>query len=81
MKHVIAYHGTSLENVESILKEGFRVKTYFAWSFQDALAFGGPCVFSARFNEAGFQGNDDGWQFHLRDPLSSDAIVAWEIAA
>ena len=72
---VIAYHGTRPENVDSILREGFPVGTYFAYNLEDAREFGGPCVFVAKFNEEGFQGIEDGWQFHLREPLAPEAIL------
>ena len=77
---ITAYHGTSEENAASIQKEGFRVGTYFAYDIEDALFFGGSCVLAAEFEESGFRGDrdrgeSDGWQFHLRDLLSPEAIL------
>ncbi len=77
---IVAYHGTSRENVDSILKEGFRVGTYFAYAIEDARYFGGECVFAAQFNEDGFRGDNDGWQFHLRDPLAPSEIL-WFVSS
>ena len=70
---IIAFHGTSEENVESILGEGFRVGTYFAHHIGEARHYG-SCIFAVEFREDGFEGDDDGWQFHLRDPLAPSAI-------
>ena len=72
---IVAYHGTSEEKVASIQREGFRVGTYFAYDIEDALYFGGSCVFAAQFDESGFRGISDGWQFHLRDTLPPEAIL------
>lgn len=71
---LIAYHGTSPENVTSIQKEGFRVGTYFAYRIEEAR-FWGSRVFTVQFEESGFRGRSDGWQFHLRDPLPPEAIL------
>jgi len=72
---IIAYHGTTRTNAESIAEKGFRVGTYFAYDIDDALYFGGPFVFAAKFQASGFRGLSDGWQFHLRDPLSPKSIL------
>jgi len=45
----ILYHGTSKENAEKILKEGFDQYTYFAKNLTDALSMGGPYVFAVAF--------------------------------
>lgn len=80
MKHVIAYHGTVARRLASILREGFRVKTYFAYRKQDAIARGGPYVFTVRLSgdPNKWQGEPDGWQFHLRNPLSPNVIQTVE---
>ena len=74
----ICFHGTSKENAEKILVEGFNVGTFFADHLEDALAFGGEYVFFVRFEESGF--NIDSvieWQFHLRDRVLPDKI--WKL--
>ena len=45
----IWYHGTTKENSESILREGFRLSTYFARGLDSALCYGGPYVFGVWF--------------------------------
>ncbi len=59
---IVAYHGTSEEKVASIQREGFRVGTYFAYEIEEAR-FWGSCVLAAQFEESGFRGENDGWQF------------------
>ena len=41
----IVYHGTTKENADKILKEGFKEYTYFAKNLKDAIGFGGGYVF------------------------------------
>lgn len=41
----IWFHGTDLESSELILKNGFKIGTFFARDLADALEFGGPYVF------------------------------------
>jgi hypothetical protein len=45
------YHGTTKENAENILKEGFRAGTYFGQHMEDALHFGGDIVFEVWFSK------------------------------
>ena len=49
------YHGTNEENSKSILKDGFREGTYFAYHLEDALTFGGQYVFLVEFDETKFK--------------------------
>jgi hypothetical protein len=42
---VVWFHGTSPENADLISKEGFSEGTWFSKHMEDAIAFGGPCVF------------------------------------
>jgi hypothetical protein len=71
----VAYHGTAtIEARDSILKEGFRKGTYFAYRIKDAQTFGGKYIFEVEFSIDGFQGDENDWQFHLRDPLPPEAI-------
>lgn len=72
----ICFHGTTKENADKILIEGFNVGTYFANHLEDALAFGGEYVFFVKFKESGFDGPGD-WQFHLRNHLLPDKI--WKL--
>ncbi len=74
----ICFHGTTKENADKILVEGFNVGTYFANHLECALEFGGEYVFFVRFYEDGFK--NDGpleWQFHLRDRVLPDKI--WKL--
>ena len=75
---ILAYHGTVEENVTSIQRYGFRGGTYFAFQVEDALAFGGPCVFTVGFSDdpLKWHGVPDGWQFHLREPLPPSVIMS-----
>jgi hypothetical protein len=65
---MIAYHGTCAENVQSILDKGFRPGTYFAYQKENALCFGGLCLFTVEFDNAPelWHGEVD-WQFHIRE--------------
>ena len=74
----ICFHGTSKENADKILVEGFNIGTYFANHLEDALAFGGEYVFFVRFEKSGFRnGEPTDWQFHLRDRVLPDKI--WKL--
>jgi len=42
----IVYHGTTKENADKILKEGFKPWTYFAKNLAEALYYGGGYVFA-----------------------------------
>lgn len=78
---VTAYHGTTPENAKAILADGFfRKGTWFAYHKAESIKFGGPVVFTVELEPSGFKGEDsgsayDGWQFHLRDPLSTDVVT------
>lgn len=65
----IFYHGTTEENAQSILKEGFRIGTWFAAHLEDALAFGGPYVFRVRIDY-----ETSTWQFHTLIPIEKESI-------
>ena len=63
---ILAYHATTLERARQILESGvFKYGTYFAYKTEDALNFAGPVVFACEFQSEKFQGEPDGWQFHL----------------
>ncbi len=73
-----AFHGTdSAEKRDSIMREGFREGTWFAFDVHDALRFGGAYLFEAEFDPALFSGDVD-WQFHILAPLTASAITAEE---
>ena len=74
----ICYHGTTKENAESILKNGFNAWTYFATHLEDAIGMGGDYVFSVAFDEdpALWHGEDKGdWQFMIRENMPPEQIV------
>jgi len=77
MGEVVAFHGTNAEAAGKILVEGFKAGTYFAFRIEDAVAFGGPHLFVVRFDNdpQKWHGLLD-WQFHLRDVLGPEAILA-----
>lgn len=75
---IICFHGTNKAKVKRILREGFRVGTYFARHLEDALKFGGPHVFAVRFEEDGFNNMEkDWWQFHLAAVVPPEKI--WKV--
>lgn len=79
IKLTTAYHGTTKENYDIIQQDGFKVGSYFAWNLADSLEFGGPWVFQVAFEEERFNNMDDpnsNWQFHTREIIPSDRIVA-----
>ena len=65
-----AFHATTIEGAGQILASGvFKRGSYFAFKIEDALRFAGPVVFRGEFQEDGFKGESDGWQFHLREDM------------
>jgi hypothetical protein len=83
MASVIAYHGTNREAAASIHREGFRPETWFSWRLEDALGFGGPCIFMVEFSDdpkrwSGFPEEDD-WQFHTSIPIEPEHILGYTI--
>ena len=74
---IICYHGTTPENAESILKEGFRAGSYFAYRVEDSLAYGGPYLFAVAFSAdpAMWHGEENGFQFHLREAMGPEEIL------
>ena len=54
-KIIVAYHGTSKENHDKILKSGyFKKGTWFAFDKKDAIHYGGLFVFKCYFNKDEF---------------------------
>jgi len=80
---VLAYHGTNRDVVESIKSEGFRKGTYFAVKKENAVAFGGPCVFTVEFSDDpakwhNLEGDDEFWQFWVREVIPPEQIREYE---
>ncbi len=71
-KIIVAYHGTSKENHDKILKSGyFKKGTWFAFDKKDAIHYGGLFVFKCYFNKDEFlNGNKDDWQFFLNKNIN-----------
>lgn len=80
MGKVTAFHGTSRKAAyDSILREGFRKGTYFAFDINDARKFGGSYLFEAAFDPT-LLSDDVDWQFHILEPLPASAIVrSWSV--
>ena len=72
----ICYHGTDRAAAESILREGFRARTYFAQHLEDALAFGGLHVFEVAFGE---EARELDWQFRIQRKRPSKHIVRYTV--
>lgn len=70
----ICYHGTNEENAQSILKEGFRPKSWFARHLEDAIGKGGTHVFQIAFDDP-----PDHWQYYLDIWVKPDRIVSYKI--
>ena len=75
VKKHIYYHGTNKKNAEKIKEDGFKVGTFFASHLEDALEFGGSCVFEVVFNKVGF----NGWQFQCSYNIPVSRIVSFSI--
>lgn len=77
---VVWFHGTSLENASAIEKDGFKPGTWFSRHMEDALEFGGPCVFWVRVT---FDKTPLRWQVCCENALPVSAIerkVCFELA-
>ena len=73
----ICYHGTKKENVEQILKTGFRPNTYFALHLEDALEYGGEHIFEVCFQRDVVL--NDNWQFVNVKTILPDKIVRYRV--
>jgi len=76
----VYFHGTKRENVEGIQLEGFAEGTYFARHMEDAVKFGGPCVFvvNVHFESPSL----DGWQVVCANAIPVKAIIdLWYVSA
>lgn len=66
------FHGTSPEKASLIEKDGFAEGTWFAAHMEDAVAFGGPCVF---FVKVTFESEPaDKWQVCCSNALPASTI-------
>lgn len=85
------YHGTNSKAAQTIKKEGFYKGTYFAFRKEDAIKFGGNCVFTVelsdepslwqinnRLMDLTKAGTDECWQFHTKIPIGVDKIKGYE---
>ena len=79
---IICYHGTTPENAKSILWDGFKKGSYFAFRVEDSLIFGGPYLFAVAFSAdpAMWHGEENGFQFHLREAIGVEEIL-WHTPA
>jgi hypothetical protein len=71
----ICYHGTTKENAEQILQDGFRADSWFAAHLEDALLYGGNHVFGVKFEPP----PADLWQFHFVDSIPVERIITYRI--
>jgi hypothetical protein len=67
---IIAYHGTTQEKADIIIKEGFSVGMYFTSRFEAAIYVGGPYVFGVLFKE-----QPSGWEWKSYEPIGIGRIV------
>ncbi len=68
----IWFHGTNYHNALKIERNGFRVGTWFARHMEDAVAFGGSCVFWVRVK---FDRVPLRWQVHCTNSIPASAII------
>ena len=73
---ITAYHATTREGAKAILESGeFSAGTYFAFDPAVALTFASPVLFVAQFHEDGFSGEEDGFQFWIREARPLDELT------
>ena len=72
MSKRIYYHGTDRIAAKQIQKKGFRAKSHFASGLQDALEYGGTCVFEVILPDRG----PEHWQIVEPRKVSSDSILS-----
>ncbi len=75
------WHGTtSAKKARSIIRDGFRKKTWFARHLEDALAFGGRHVFEVGFTtHADRRPHRMRWQVCLSNALPASAIFGYRV--
>jgi len=70
-EQVVWFHGTDAEHAASIEQAGFKEGTWFARHMEDAIGFGGPCVFFVRVQ---FDKSPLKWQVHASNHIPASAI-------
>lgn len=71
-KPKIVFHGTKKENIDDILKKGFKPNTYFALNLADALEFGGEYIFYVILK---LDEKDKNWQPRCKRQLQPTRIT------
>ncbi len=66
----VLFHGTTKENAKIILKEGFKVGTYFGRHLEDALHMGGNYIFEVLFEED----TGDYWEIRNGERIPTNRI-------
>ena len=69
---IIVYHGTSKKNSETIIEEGFKPNTYFALHLEDAIGYGGRCVFEVAHPKRLAKT----WQFTCKEHIPPSQIIS-----
>lgn len=70
----ICYHGTPTKIIaKKIMKEGFKIGTFFAKHLEDAIGFGGVHIFQIEFESAKLPKGC--WQFISSDVIPPSKIV------
>lgn len=75
----ILYHGTSKENANKILKDGFDPYTYFAKNLRDAINMGGEYIFEVMFEHKiapNWFENFRCWQIRNKQHIPPNNIVS-----
>lgn len=78
----IWFHGTNGMAAIGVLKDGFRVGTWFARHLEDALAFGGPHVFEVALDADKVNTDSDAvtpWQVHTLEVIPPERIVGYSV--
>jgi hypothetical protein len=75
MSYETWFHGTNEDSARLIIQTGFQPGTYFAKHMEDAIIFGGPCVFWIRVEWE--RKSLDGWQQISSNHIPSKAIVGF----
>ncbi len=68
----LCYHGTTKENAEKILSEGFKPDCWFARHIEDAIQFGGTFIFAVPFETKKMPRS---WQFHVLESIPKTKII------
>lgn len=68
----VYYHGTSKENADLIIKEGFKEGTYFTWDLHSALVMGGMYIFGIFFEDKDISNY---WEWRNSKVIHPDKIL------